>query len=129
MSFASGLNALAGPLHGRATQEVIKWVFNMMDAIGTKRPTREQISKYVQSTLDAGRVIPGYGHAVLREPDPRFIAQKDFAKEYIKDSDVIDTIWEIFEIVPPMLKALGKVKKSMAKCRCPLRCNSCQLWC
>jgi len=110
MSFAGGMNALAGPLHGLATQEVIKWVFKMIDAIGTSRPSKEQITKYVNSTLASGRVIPGYGHAVLREPDPRFVAQKDFAKEYIKNSDVIQTIWDIFEIVPPILQGLGKVK-------------------
>ncbi|WP_020571109.1 citrate (Si)-synthase [Neolewinella persica] len=109
-SFAAGMNALAGPLHGLANQEVIKWIFEMIENLGTKTPTKEQIQQYVQETLDARKVIPGYGHAVLREPDPRFTAQRRFAEEYIKDSELIETVWKIFDVVPPMLEALGKVK-------------------
>jgi len=109
-SFAAGMNSLAGPLHGLANQEVIKWIFEMIDQLGTKTPSKEQIRGYVQQTLDARKVIPGYGHAVLREPDPRFTAQRRFAEEYIKDSELIETVWKIFDVVPPMLEALGKVK-------------------
>ena len=109
-SFAAGMNALAGPLHGLANQEVIKWIFEMIENLGTKTPSKEQIAQYVQETLDAGKVIPGYGHAVLREPDPRFTAQRRFAEQYIKDSDLITTVWKIFDVVPPALQALGKVK-------------------
>jgi citrate synthase len=109
-SFAAGMNALAGPLHGLANQEVIKWIFEMIEQLGTTTPTKEQIQQYVQETLDARKVIPGYGHAVLREPDPRFTAQRRFAEQYIKDSDLIETVWKIFDVVPPMLEDLGKVK-------------------
>jgi citrate synthase len=104
------MNSLAGPLHGLANQEVIHWINNMLDAIGTKTPTTEQIVNYVNSTLASGRVIPGYGHAVLRRPDPRFMAQKAFAEEYCKDSDIVKVIWQVFEVVPPILESLGKVK-------------------
>jgi len=110
LSFAGGMNSLAGPLHGLANQEVIKWVFRMTDSLGTATPTKKQIATYVQKTLDEGKVIPGYGHAVLREPDPRFTAQRVFAQEYIKDSDIIETVWKTFDVVPDILKGLGKVK-------------------
>jgi len=110
LSLASGINALAGPLHGLANQEVIKWVFEMIDEIGTKTPTKDQIAEYVQKTLSEGKVIPGYGHAVLRKPDPRFTAQKEFAEKNIPDSDIVNVIWKIFEVVPPILQDLGKVK-------------------
>lgn len=109
-SFAAGMNALAGPLHGLANQEVIKWVFAMLDELGTRTPTKEQIAEYVNETLAAGRVIPGYGHAVLREPDPRFVAQRTFAEKHLGDDELIQTIWRIFEVVPPILQGLGKVK-------------------
>ncbi len=110
LSFAAGMNALAGPLHGLANQEVIKWIFEMIEALGTDRPTKEQIADYVKATLAEGKVIPGYGHAVLREPDPRFTAQRKFAEQYIKDSNLITTVWNIFDVVPPILEGLGKVK-------------------
>ncbi len=109
-SLAGGMTALAGPLHGLANQEVIKWIFRMIDALGTTKPTKEQIAEYVKSTLAAGQVIPGYGHAVLRRPDPRFMAQKRFAEEYIKDADIVNVVWKVFEVVPPILEGLGKVK-------------------
>ena len=109
-SFAGGMNSLAGPLHGLANQEVIKWVFAMIEELGTKKPTDDQIKAYIQKTLDAGQVIPGYGHAVLREPDPRFTAQREFAKEYIHDSEIVKIVWQLFDLVPPILQGLGKVK-------------------
>lgn len=110
LSFASAINSLAGPLHGLANQEVIKWIFEMTDKLGTTSPTKEQIGQYVQETLDSGKVVPGYGHAVLRQPDPRFTAQKVFAEEYIQGDPIVETVWNIFEVVPPILQSLGKVK-------------------
>lgn len=109
-SFTAGMTALAGPLHGLANQEVIKWIFKMVDALGTSKPSDEQVADYVRKTLAAGQVIPGYGHAVLRRPDPRFVAQKVFSEEYIKDNDIVNIVWQLFEIVPDILKGLGKVK-------------------
>ncbi len=110
LAFSAAMNALAGPLHGLANQEVIKWIFKMCESLGTNSPSKEQIADYVQKTLSEGRVIPGYGHAVLRQPDPRFVAQKKFAEEYIDDSDVVETVWKVYEVVPDILKSLGKVK-------------------
>ena len=110
LSFAAGMGSLAGPLHGLANQEVIKFINDMLESLGTQQPSKEQIADYVQQTLDSGRVIPGYGHAVLRQPDPRFIAQRDFAKEYIPDADLVQVVWKLFDVVPGILDALGKVK-------------------
>jgi citrate synthase len=110
LSFSAALNALAGPLHGLANQEVIRWVIKMTDTLGTTKPTREQISDYVKSTLASGRVIPGYGHAVLRKPDPRFMAQRQFAEDNVSESDLVKIVWKIFDVVPPILTSLGKVK-------------------
>lgn len=109
-SLAGGMNSLAGPLHGLANQEVIKWIFEMLESIGTRQPSKEQIAEYVNKTLAEGKVIPGYGHAVLRQPDPRFMAQKRFAEEHLADDDLVQVVWKIFEVVPPILEGLGKVK-------------------
>jgi citrate synthase len=104
------MNALAGPLHGLANQEVIKWIFDMLEELGTTAPTKEQIANYVHATLAKGQVVPGYGHAVLRRPDPRFMAQMEFAKEYISHDDVVEVVWKVFDVVPGILSSLGKVK-------------------
>ncbi len=110
LSFAAGMNALAGPLHGLANQEVIKWIFGMIEELGTTKPTNEQIGDYVRKTLSEGRVVPGYGHAVLRKPDPRFTAQMTFAQKYCPDDDIVKIVWQIFETVPPILQTKGKIK-------------------
>jgi citrate synthase len=110
LSFSAAMNALAGPLHGLANQEVVRWIQRMVETLGTTKPTREQIAEYVKSTLASGRVVPGYGHAVLRKPDPRFMAQRQFAEDNITDSDLVKTVWKVFDVVPPILSSLGKVK-------------------
>ena len=110
LSLAGGMTSLAGPLHGLANQEVIKWIFNMVEKLNTTTPTKDQLRTYINETLASGQVVPGYGHAVLRQPDPRFMAQKAFAEEYIKDDDIVNIVWELFEVVPEVLGALGKVK-------------------
>jgi citrate synthase len=110
LSFAAGMNGLAGPLHGLANQEVIKWIFDMQKKLGTDNPTKEQIENYVKQTLADGKVVPGYGHAVLRKTDPRFTAQQTFAKKHMPNDPVVQTVWRIFETVPPILQSLGKIK-------------------
>jgi citrate synthase len=109
-SFASGMNSLAGPLHGLANQEVIKWIFEMTDNLGKTNLTEDEIRNYVKHTLDQGKVIPGYGHAVLRLPDPRFTAQMEFAERKIKDDPYVKIVWQLLKVVPDVLKGLGKVK-------------------
>lgn len=109
-SLASGMNALAGPLHGKATQEVIKWVLQMLEEMGTKNPTAEQIETFIRKTLSEGKVIPGYGHAVLRKPDPRFTAQMEFAKENFPDDPLVNVIWKIFDVTPKVLGEFEKIK-------------------
>lgn len=110
LSYAAGMNGLAGPLHGLANQEVIKWIFELQKDLGTEQPTKEQIADYVQKTLSAGKVVPGYGHAVLRKTDPRFTAQMEFGKKHMPDDPLVNTVWNIYETVPPILKSLGKIK-------------------
>lgn len=110
LSFAAAMNALAGPLHGLANQEVVDWLNEMIESIGSQTPTKEQIADYVHKTLAEGKVVPGYGHAVLRRPDPRFMAQKAFAEQYLPDSPIVNVVWNVFEVVPGILQQLGKVK-------------------
>ena len=110
LSFAAGMNGLAGPLHGLANQEVIKWIYDMREDLATDCPSQEQIVDYVKKTLSEGKVVPGYGHAVLRKTDPRFTAQMEFGKKHMADDPLVKTVWNIYEAVPPILQSLGKIK-------------------
>ena len=110
LCLAAGMNGLAGPLHGLANQEVIKWIMDMRKELNTELPSKEQIVEYVQKTLNEGKVVPGYGHAVLRKTDPRFTAQMEFGKKHLPDDPLVQTVWNIYEAVPPVLQSLGKIK-------------------
>lgn len=110
LALAAGMNGLAGPLHGLANQEVIRWIEEMNRELDTDLPTKEQIAAYVEKTLKEGKVVPGYGHAVLRKTDPRFTAQQEFGKKYCADDKMVQTVWNVYEVVPPILSATGKIK-------------------
>ncbi|MBV7533396.1 citrate (Si)-synthase, eukaryotic [Chitinophaga sp. sic0106] len=110
LAFAAGMNGLAGPLHGLANQEVIKWILQMREELGGGMPTKDEIAAYVRKTLSDGKVVPGYGHAVLRKTDPRFTAQMEFAKSHLPNDELVRIVWMVYETVPPILQELGKVK-------------------
>ena len=105
----AGLNGLAGPLHGLANQECLKFVLSVRDEFGGV-PSEEELKKYCWDRLNNGRVIPGYGHAVLRCPDPRFTAFIKFGQEHIKDDDVFSIVDRLFNVVPDVLQEQGKAK-------------------
>lgn len=107
-SLSAGLNALAGPLHGLANQECLKWILDTMENFGGS-PTKEQLEKFAWETLNSGRVIPGYGHAVLRITDPRFDAFLAFGNKYMADDPVFQTVAKVFEVVPEVLKQVQKI--------------------
>jgi len=108
-SFAAALCGLAGPLHGLANQECLKWLIDVKNQFGGV-PTRDQLYKFTWDTLNSGKVIPGYGHAVLRVPDPRFTAQMDFAKKRFPDDELLRLADLVFEVVPQVLREQGKAK-------------------
>ena len=110
LCFAAGMNGLAGPLHGLANQEVIKWILELRKELNTELPTKDQIAEYVKRTLSEGKVVPGYGHAVLRKTDPRFTAQMEFGKKHLADDPLVQTVWNIYETVPPILQSIAKIK-------------------
>ena len=110
LSFAAGMAGLAGPLHGLANQEVIRWIEELQENLGTQEPSKEQIAEYIKSTLSQGKVVPGYGHAVLRKTDPRFTAQMEFAKTHCPENPTVKTVWNVYDVAPAILEATGKIK-------------------
>ena len=109
LAIGAGLNGLAGPLHGLANQECLKFVLEIRDHFNGA-PTNEELVKFCWDRLNDGRVIPGYGHAVLRCPDPRFSAFMKFGQEHIHDDAVFKIVEALFEVVPPVLNEHGKAK-------------------
>ncbi|NTU74331.1 citrate (Si)-synthase, partial [Candidatus Roizmanbacteria bacterium] len=108
-SLSGGLNGLAGPLHGLANQECLGWLLDVYKMFG-KVPSRDELYKFAWDTLNSGKVIPGYGHAVLRVPDPRYTAQMKFAKERFPQDDLVQLADMVFDVVPTVLREQGKAK-------------------
>jgi len=108
-SLSAGMNGLAGPLHGLANQEVLRWIMDVKKDLGGV-PSKEELVKYLWDTLNSGKVIPGYGHAVLRQTDPRYMAQREFALKHLPDDEIFQVVSAIYEVAPDILKEHGKAK-------------------
>ena len=108
-ALSAGLNGLAGPLHGLANQECLGWIIMVKEKFG-RVPTNEQLEKFAWETLNSGKVVPGYGHAVLRITDPRFDAFMAFGKKYCADDPVFQLVAKVFDVVPEVLKQVQKIK-------------------
>jgi citrate synthase len=109
-SISGMINGLAGPLHGLANQEVLRWIQDMREKIGHKKVTKKDVEQYVWNYLKEGHVVPGFGHAVLRKTDPRYQIQREYALKYLKDDDLFHIVDILFHVVPPILTEQGKAK-------------------
>lgn len=109
LSASAGLNALAGPLHGLASQETLRWLLALQARYGGL-PSQEELRAFALDTLNHGQVIPGFGHGVLRRTDTRFTAQYRFAERFLPDDPVFALVRRVYEVIPDVLTELGKVK-------------------
>jgi len=109
LTSSAAMNGLAGPLHGLANQECLGWLLDVHKLFHGV-PARDDLYKFAWDTLNSGKVIPGYGHAVLRVPDPRYMAQMKFAKERFPQDELVRLADMVFDVVPAVLKEQGKAK-------------------
>jgi citrate synthase len=112
LSLCASMNALAGPLHGLANQEVLSWLLGLQHELKTKgkEVTPESITEFAWETLNAGKVIPGYGHAVLRKTDPRYTSQREFALKHMPNDELFKLVNTVYEVMPGVLTEHGKTK-------------------
>jgi citrate synthase len=109
-ALSAGINGLAGPLHGLANENVLRWTQDFMEKLGGKEPTKEVIKAALWETLNSGQVIPGYGHAVLRKTDPRYTSQMEFCQKHLPDYPLFKVINMIYQVAPDVLMEHGKAK-------------------
>jgi citrate synthase len=108
-STSAAMCGLAGPLHGLANQECLRWleeVYRRFNGL----PDKEELTDFCRDWLKSGQVIPGYGHPVLRVTDPRFTAQLEFGNKHLPDDNLFNLAKLVYEVVPGVLKETGKVK-------------------
>ncbi|MBN2105133.1 citrate (Si)-synthase [bacterium] len=108
-SISAAMNGLSGPLHGLANQECLRFVLSILKKFGGV-PTESQIVDFAWETLNSGKVIPGYGHAVLRVTDPRFIAFRNFGLRACPNDDVFKIVNLLYKTIPDILKEHGRAK-------------------
>jgi citrate synthase len=109
LSYAAGVCGLAGPLHGLANQECLRWLKETRKTLNGQEPTVELLTQFAKDTLASGKVIPGFGHGVLRVSDPRYMIQRDFAAQRFPDDPLFKLANVCFQAIPPVLQATGKV--------------------
>lgn len=110
LSISAMVNGLAGPLHGLANQEVLRWLHDLMEKMDGEVPTEEDLKQFVWNTLNSGQVIPGFGHAVLRKTDPRYMLQREFSLKNMADDPLFKIVDMLYKVVPPILLEQGKAK-------------------
>eukprot|EP00922_Rhytidocystis_sp_ex-Travisia-forbesii_P058142 GHVS01085994.1.p1 GENE.GHVS01085994.1~~GHVS01085994.1.p1 ORF type:complete len:447 (+),score=67.36 GHVS01085994.1:31-1341(+) len=118
LAYSAGMAGLAGPLHGLANQECLNWLLDAQTQLEGREPTSERIRDIANRTLQSGNVIPGYGHAVLRATDPRYLAQRKFALEKLPDNKLFKLLEVCYETIPGLLKATGKVSNPYPNVDC-----------
>ena len=110
LAISAMINGLAGPLHGLANQEVLRWLQDLMNKMDGKVPSEEEMKQFVWDTLNAGQVIPGFGHPVLRKTDPRYAVQREFALKHMPQDDLFQYVDMLYKVVPPILQEHGHAK-------------------
>jgi len=117
-AWSAGICGLAGPLHGLANQECLAWLLDVQKDLGGQKPTKELLTAYAEKTLASGKVIPGYGHAVLRKPDPRYMLEREFAMKNTPDDPLFHLVDACYQAIPPVLQKTGKVKNPYPNVDC-----------
>ena len=108
-SISGAMNCLSGPLHGLANQESVRFTLDILNHFQGV-PEAEPLRAYLEEFLGAGKIVPGFGHAVLRNTDPRYTALHELGKEICPDLDVFQMVELLAEVVPPLLIEQGKAK-------------------
>ena len=105
---SAAMNGLAGPLHGRANQDSLEWLLGILHKFG-ECPSEEVLEEYIWDTLNRGKIIPGYGHSVLRKTDPRFLAQLEFGRKRMANDNLFQLVELVYKVAPRVLRDYGKV--------------------
>ncbi len=111
---SAGLNGLAGPLHGLANQECLSWILELMEKFGGV-PDEKALRDFAFATLRSGKVIPGYGHAVLRVTDPRYAGFLEFGKEHLPEDPVFQTVSRVYDVIPKVLQEFSDERVKAGK--------------
>jgi citrate synthase len=75
------MSALAGPRHGKANQDCLEFVREVVAAVGDKT-TAKHVEDFIRKRLANNQLVFGFGHAVLRVEDPRATVMYDYLQKH-----------------------------------------------
>jgi citrate synthase len=87
-SICSAMCALAGPRHGRANQDCLEFVLEVLKEVGENAQAKD-VEALIRRRLADNQLVFGFGHAVLRVEDPRATVQYDFVKKHYPDHPLV----------------------------------------
>ncbi len=105
---ASAICALSGPRHGKANQDCLEFVEEILKEVGDNAQA-SQIEGILRGKLAKNELIFGFGHAVLRVEDPRATIFYDVAKKYYSQEPIVKIAMFLRETGPKVLGENPKI--------------------
>ncbi len=107
-SLASSLAALAGPKHGRANQDCLEFVQEVLNSVG-EGASASDVERFIRERLKNDQLVFGFGHAVLRVEDPRASVCYDYAHKHFPDHPLIKIAQHLRSEGPKVLSENPKI--------------------
>ncbi len=105
---AAAMAALAGPRHGRANQDCLEMVEEILHDLGPEA-TAEQVEGWVRRRLADNKLVFGFGHAVLRVEDPRATVLRQVAQKKYASHPLVKIVTHLRDAGEKVLKENPKV--------------------
>lgn len=107
-SMASSMAALAGPRHGKANQDCLDFVKEVVEQLGEKASS-DQVEKLIRKRLENKELVFGFGHAVLRVEDPRATVLYKVSEQRYPDHPLVRMAGLLRIAGPKVLKENPKI--------------------
>jgi citrate synthase len=107
-SLAAAMNALAGPRHGRANQECLRFIEKLAEELG-ENYTEKDVEIALRDRLKRNELLYGFGHAVLRVEDPRATIMYDEAQKAFSDHPLVKMALNVRKMGEKVLQENPKI--------------------
>ncbi len=107
-SILGAMAGLAGPLHGKANQECLKFIKRVHSSINNVEDEKE-VENYLTKLFQEGGKIYGFGHAVLRVEDPRATIQYEIGEKIAPNDDYFKLALTLRKVGSEFLSKIEKI--------------------
>lgn len=107
-SIASAMAALSGPRHGKANQDCLIFVQEILDQVG-ENASESEVEELIRKRLANNELVFGFGHAVLRVEDPRATVFYEAAAKKYPNFPLVKIAHLLRKAGPKVLKENPKI--------------------